>query len=254
MSITTIFSSAYTEVLFRPLLNLLIGITNVLPGHSVGWAIIFVTIIVRLVLLPSFLHQARSMRKNQEKMKEIQHHLAGVKEKHKDDKAKQAEETMKIYREAGINPASGCLPLIVQLPVLLALYRVFFSGLTPETYHFLYSFVGQPSELSFMFFGMSLNDPSLLLGVIAGIFQFIQMKFLAPQQPASPAGQDEETAKMMASMQKNMMYIFPAMTIFIALRLPAALALYWTVSTLFGIGQQLVVKRMLKLEGNPMSI
>src|SRR3989344_4898014 len=126
-----IFSFIYTEILFRPILNLLVGITNVLPGHSVGWAIVIVTIIVRIVLLPSFLHQARSMRKNQDKMKEIQHRIDEVKKKHKDDKTKQAEETMKIYRAAGINPASGCLPLLVQLPILIALYRVFFSGLTP---------------------------------------------------------------------------------------------------------------------------
>ena len=242
-----IFSFIYTEILFRPILNLLVGITNVLPGHSVGWAIVIVTIIVRLVLLPSFLHQARSMRKNQDKMKEIQHRIDEVKKKHKDDKAKQAEETMKIYREAGINPASGCLPLLVQLPILIALYRVFFSGLTPESYQFLYSFVGTPTELSFSFFSIDLGAPSLLLGIIAGIFQFIQMKYLAPQPQSNP-GANEDAAKMMESMQKNMTYIFPAMTVFIALRLPAALALYWTISTLFGIAQQVIVKRSLKLK------
>lgn len=245
-----IFSFLYTEVLFRPLLNLLIGITNVLPGHSVGWAIIFVTIIVRLVLLPSFLHQARAMQKNQEKMKKIQQRIDDAKKKHKNDKAKQAEETMKIYREAGVNPASGCLPLIVQLPVLIALYRVFFSGLTPDTYHFLYQFVAAPQVLAFAFLGINLSTPSLLLGIVAGVFQFIQMKYLTPQ-PASQPGANEETAAMMASMQKNMMYIFPAMTVFISLRLPAALALYWAVSTLFGIVQQLVVKRTLNLTQNP---
>lgn len=244
-----IFSFIYTEILFRPILNLLVGITNVLPGHSVGWAIVIVTIIVRLVLLPSFLHQARSMRKNQDKMKEIQHRIDEVKKKHKDDKAKQAEETMKIYREAGINPASGCLPLLVQLPILIALYRVFFSGLTPESYQFLYSFVGTPTELSFSFLSIDLGAPSLLLGIVAGIFQFIQMKYLAPQPQGNP-GANEDAAKMMESMQKNMTYIFPAMTVFIALRLPAALALYWTISTLFGIAQQVIVKRSLKLKTN----
>lgn len=253
MNITSFPSALYTEVLFRPLLNLLIGVTNALPGHSVGWAIIVVTIIVRLVLLPSFLHQATAMRKNQEKMKQVQGRLDELKRKHKDDKAKQAEETMKVYREAGINPASGCLPLIVQLPVLIALYQVFFSGLTPETYHFLYSFVERPASLSFLFLGVNLSTPSFVMGVIAGVFQFIQMKYLAPQQQSQPAG-NEEAAKMMASMQKNMTYIFPAMTIFIALSLPAALALYWTVSTLFGIAQQIIVKRTLHLDANPPNI
>ncbi len=248
-----IFSLIFTEGLYRPLLNLLIGSANVLPSHSVGWAIIFVTIIVRLILLPSFLHQASAMRKNQDKMSQIQHKIAELKSKHKDDKAKQAEETMRIYREAGINPASGLLPLFVQLPVLIALYQVFFSGLTPETYHYLYSFVAHPTNLSFMFFGIDLGAPSFLLGVIAGIFQFIQMRYLSPAPQSNP-GANEETAKMMASMQKNMMYVFPAMTVFIALRLPAALALYWTISTLFGIAQQIIVKRSLKLNSNPPNI
>lgn len=248
-----IFSFVYTEILFRPILNLLVGITNILPGHSVGWAIVIVTIIVRLVLLPSFLHQARSMRKNQDKMKEIQHRIDEIKKKHKNDKAKQGEETMKIYREAGINPASGCLPLLVQLPILIALYRVFFLGLTPDSYQFLYTFVAEPSALHFAFFGIDLGAPSLLLGVIAGIFQFIQMKYLSPQPQSSP-GANEDAAKMMESMQKNMTYIFPAMTVFIALRLPAALALYWTISTLFGIVQQIIVKRSLKLQSNLPSI
>lgn len=248
-----IISVIYTEALFRPLLNLLIGITNILPGHAVGWAIIVVTIIVRLILLPSFLHQAKVMQKNQEKMKSVQAQLDEAKIKHKDDKAKHAEETMRIYKEAGVNPASGCLPLLIQLPILLALYRVFFSGLTPSTYHYLYSFVAHPAVLSFAFLGINLNNPSLLLGVIAGALQFIQMKFLAPQ-PQSQPGANEETAAMMASMQKNMMYIFPAMTIFIALRLPAALALYWAVSTSFGILQQVIVRKSLHLTSNPPNI
>lgn len=248
-----IISFVYTEVLFRPLLNLLIGITNVLPGHSVGWAIVFVTIIVRLVLLPSFLHQAKTMQRNQEKMKQMKGKLDELKKKHKNDKSKQAEETMRLYREAGVNPASGCLPLIVQLPVLIALYRVFFSGLTPSTYHFLYAFVAIPSALSFTFLTLNLSTPSILLGAIAGVFQFIQMKYLTPA-PQSQPGANDETAAMMASMQKNMMYIFPVMTVFISIRLPAALALYWSVSTLFGIIQQLVVKKSLKLTENPPTI
>jgi YidC/Oxa1 family membrane protein insertase len=248
-----IFSAIYTEGLYRPLLNLLVGIANSMPSHSVGWAIIFVTILVRLVLLPSFLHQATTMRRNQTKMANIQHKIDALKKQHKDDKAKQAQETMKIYREEGINPAGGLLPIFVQLPVLIALYQVFFSGLTPEIYQYLYPFVDHPTNLSFMFFGINLSTPSFLLGLVAGVFQFIQMKYLAPQTPSNP-GSSDETAKMMASMQKNMTYVFPAMTVFIALRLPAALSLYWAVSTLFGIVQQIIVKRSLHLKENPPTI
>lgn len=248
-----IFYLVYTEVLFRPLFNLLVGVTQLLPGHSIGLAIIVVTIIVRLILLPSSLHQAKSMQKNQGKMEKMREELARIKKEHKNDQAAQAQATMRLYKEAGINPASGCLPLLIQLPILLALYRVFLTGIGPESYHFLYSFVSAPSEIQTSFLGLSLTAPSLLFGILAGIGQFVQMKFFTPTPPPQP-GADENTAQMMSSMQKNMAYMFPVMTVFIALRLPAALSLYWVVSTVLGLVQQYVLKRTLKLTGNPTAI
>lgn len=247
------FSFAYNEFLFRPLLNLLVGLTNVIPSHSVGWAIVGVTLLVRLILLPSSLHHAKQMQRNQVKMHGLKEKLDAVKEKHKDDKSKQAEETMRIYREAGINPASGCLPLLIQLPILIALYRVFLVGLSPDTFQYLYSFVAEPTVLQTVFFGIDLGKPSLLLGILAGAGQFAQMKWLSPTPPATP-GANEDAAAMMASMQKNMMYIFPVMTIFISLQLPGALALYWAVSTLIGMLQQYFLKRTLHLEGTPPAV
>lgn len=240
------FSFIYTEVLFRPLFNLLVGITNVLPTHSVGLAIILVTLVVRLILLPPSLHQVKQTQRNQEKMKTVQGKLEALKTTHKDNKGKQAEETMRIYKEAGINPAAGCLPLLVQLPILLALYRVFLTGMGAETVHYLYSFIGHPDQLQTVFLGISLTAPSLLLGVVAGVAQFILMRFATPTPPAAP-GANEDTAQMMQSMQKNMMYFFPVMTVFIALRLPAALALYWVSSTIFAILQQVAIKKILKV-------
>lgn len=247
------FSLAYNEVLFRPLFNLLIGLTNFLPTHNIGWAIIGVTLLVRLALLPSSLHHAKQLQKNQEKMQAMKVKLDELKKLHKDDKAKQAEETMKLYREAGINPASGCLPLLIQLPILIALYRVFLAELTPETYEMLYSFVQAPSTIAFDFLGVNLKEPSLRFGLLAGIGQFIQMKWLSPTPQPTP-GANEDAAAMMASMQKNMMYIFPVMTVFIALQLPAALSLYWAVSTLFGMLQQLLLKRTLHLTTTPPAV
>lgn len=239
----------YTEALFRPLLNLLVGFTNNLPGHNVGWAIVIVTAIVRAALLPLSFHQVKKAHENQSKMGEVQAKIKAVQEKHKDDKTKQAEETMKVYRESGVNPAGGCLPLLIQLPILIALYRVFLAGLTPDVYPMLYGFVGRPENLDLIFFGISLHDPSLRLGVLAGLGQFIQMRFLttAPA-PTDPAADD--AAAMTAAMQRNMMYIFPVMTVFIAMRLPAALALYWLVSTIIGIGQQYVFKRFMGISSS----
>lgn len=248
-----IFSVAYNEVLFRPLFNLLVGITEFIPSHNIGLAIIVMTILVRLLLLPSSIHQARHAQKQQSKMELVRQELEDVKKKFKDDKAKQAEATMAIYRKAGINPASGCLPLLIQLPILIALYKVFLTGIGPETYHFLYSFVPAPDHIETILFGINLGTPNIVLAIVTGIVQFIQMKFMQPT-PAPQPGADENTAKMMASMQKNMAFIFPVMTVFIALQLPAALALYWFTSTLFGLVQQYVLKRALRLSITPAAI
>lgn len=245
------FSFVYNELLFRPLFNLLIGITNFLPTHSIGISIILVTLIVRLVLLPASLHQAKQMHRNQSKMKEVKHELDKIKEKHKNDKTKQAQATMELYRKAGINPAQGCLPLLIQLPILIALYRVFLIGITPETFQYLYTFVSPPGDIQTVFLGINLYQPSLRLGILAGLAQFAQMRIFMPTSSTPQPAGSEQTAQLMASMQKNMAYIFPVMTVFIALQLPAALALYWLITTVFALIQQAILKRTLKLEGSP---
>jgi YidC/Oxa1 family membrane protein insertase len=243
-------SALYTTILIQPIFNILVGITDILPTHTIGWAIIIVTFLIRLILLPSSLHQARQASVTQEKMKKMNVHLEEIRRKHKDDKAKQSEETMRLYRESGINPASGCLPLLIQLPILIALYQVFFRGIGPQTYGLLYPFVPIPGSINFSFFSLALDHPSIILAVLAGIAQFIQVRFFAPAQSAAAPGQSDDTAAAMASMQKNMAYIFPIMTIFIGLRLPGALALYWVTSTLFGVLQQYLVKRSFHLTSN----
>lgn len=243
-----IFSTLYTELLSRPLLNLLIGITALLPGNNVGWAIIIVTLIVRLILLAPSVQQARHQVNQQEKMKGVQKELADIKKKHKDDAAKQSQETMRVYREAGINPAAGCLPLLIQLPILFALYRVFLTGINAGPNEQLYGFVPVLENINTMFLGISLNDPSLLLGVLAGVGQFFLMRISLKAASAQPSA-NEETAQMMMSMQKNMQYFFPVMTVFIAMRLPAALSLYWLASTIFALVQQRLIKRWLKTDG-----
>ncbi len=244
-----IFSLIYTEALFRPLLNLLIGLTNVIPGHYLGVSVIILTLLVRIALLPLSIKQTRSMQNNQSKMKGLQKDMDKIKKQHKDDKSKQAEETMKLYKQAGVNPASGCLPLLIQLPIFIALYRVFLNGIEADSLPLLYSFVSEPATIQAMFFGIDLHSPSILFGVMAGALQFVQMKWLAPQQPAS-AGANESAAAMTASMQKNMMYIFPVMMVFISMQIPAALSLYFVVTTMFAIGQQYALKRIMHLEGN----
>lgn len=240
-----IFTLLYNEVFFRPLFNLLVGVTNLLPTHNVGISIIVVTAIVRVILFPSALHQARHLGRNQQKMADVQQDIKAINEKYKNDPAQKSKATLALYKKAGINPAAGCLPLLVQLPILIALYRVFLIGMGPDTWHSLYAFVGAPTALQLSFLGINLNEPSVRLAVIAGVAQFFQMRLAMAATP-SPAG-DNSNAQLMASMQRNMQYIFPVMTVFISIQLPAALGLYWVVSTLLGIVQHYAFRRFLKI-------
>lgn len=239
----------YNEVLFRPLFNLLVGITNILPRHNVGLSILAVTLLVRLLLLAPAVHQARLMQTNQHKMSSLKEELKKIQERFKANPAKKAEATMALYRRAGINPASGCLPLLIQLPILIALYRVFLVGLGPDTYAYLYSFVSAPATAQLIFLGLDLTQVSVRLALLAGLAQFVLMRLAAPAPPP-PAADGDTQAQLMAGMQRNMAYIFPAMTVFISLQLPAALTLYWVASTIFGIVQQYLFKKYLNLTGS----
>lgn len=249
------FTFLYTEILWRPLFNLLVGFTSLIPGHYMWVSIVLVTLVVRLILLPLSLKQARQTQKSQSKMADLQEELKRIQKQHEGDRQKQAAATMALYRKAGVNPASGCLLLLIQLPILIALYRVFLTEIGPSSTHFLYSFVNLPEAINLSFVGITLTEPSVWLAVIAGIAQFIQVRFFSPAPTPTPmAGGNESSAKMMAGMQRNMAYVFPAMTVFISLQLPSALALYWIISILLAIAQQRLLQKALHLASLPPTV
>ena len=229
------FLNLYHEGIYRPLLNLLIYVYNVLPGHDIGIVIILLTLLIRLLLAPSF-HKSL---KSQSDMNALQPKLAELKEKHKDDKEGQAKAMMDLYKENKINPLSSCLPLLIQLPILIALYQVFQKTLGGSV-EGLYTFVQNPGTINPYFLGLiNLSKPSLAFGVIAGLAQFWQSKITMPSTP-----NQDSTAKIMA-MQTT--YVLPFVSAFIALRLPAGLPLYWIITTLFAVGQQYYIMRQRKL-------
>src|SRR3990167_7587577 len=189
--------SIYHELLYRPILNLLVYLYNVIPGHDIGLAIIFVTLIIRLVLYPSF----RSSLKSQKALQEIQPKMEEVKDKHKDDKQAQMEAMMKVYKEHKVNPLSSCLPLIIQLPVILALFQVLNTQLPKTTIEGLYTFINNPGSLDPVTFGIvNLANPNAILAAVAAILQFIQTKMLQAKTP--PGQKMEMTANIL---QKQML-------------------------------------------------
>ncbi|PJA47216.1 hypothetical protein CO172_02645 [Candidatus Uhrbacteria bacterium CG_4_9_14_3_um_filter_36_7] len=232
----------YLELLYRPLFNLLIWLYEILPGADIGFAIIAISILIKLVLWPF----SRSSLKSQKALQEIQPKIDALKEKFKDDKEGMAKAMMELYKEEKVNPLSSCLPLLIQLPILFALYAVLRDGFNPESLIHLYSFIPNPGEINSLFLGrMDLSKPHVILAVLAGVFQFIQTKMLMRKQPPKEL-QKKEGAKdenMLAIMNKNMLYFMPLMTIFIGVSLPGGLVLYWTVMNLLSIVQQFFMFR-----------
>ncbi len=218
-------------------LMLLIWIYNIVPGNDLGIAIILLTILIRFILYPlskKAIQSQKAISFLQPKIKEIQ-------KKYK-NKEEQAKVMMELYKKHKVNPMAGCLPILIQLPILIALYRVFFSGLNMETLNILYGFIQRPDSLNLMFLGLiNLSQKNIFLAILAGFFQFIQSKMILPQNitkdKSKSGGLDFSSI-----MSQQMLYFMPMITIFIAWNLPSALPLYWIVITIFGIVQQYFTK------------
>ena len=226
----------FNEALVRPLFNLLVWTYNIIPGHDFGVSIILVTVFLRVLLYPL----SDKALKSQKALQELQPKIKELQKKFK-EKEEQARAMMAFYKEHKVSPFSGCLPLLIQLPILIGLYRVFLTGLEPESLSTLYPFVQNPGALNPMFVGLvSLAEPSRILAVLAGLAQFLQAKSVFQRSDGGSSASGGEFAQ---SMQKSMIYMMPLFMIFIAWNLPAGLALYWVVTMLFSLGQQIVVNK-----------
>ncbi len=229
--------SLFNIVLFRPLFNALVLIYQFVPGRDFGLAVIVLTVIIRLIIYPLM---AKSI-KSQKMLSDIQPKIQEIQRQYEKDKEKQAKEMMALYQKEKANPFGGCLPLLIQLPVMIALYRVFWKGLDPETMSYLYSFVPNPGPIDPVFIGLiDLSKPFFLLAVLAGIVQFFQSKMIMPKTDKK-AKQNDQMARFSNLMQKQMIYFFPFFTVIILLNFPSAIALYWIVTALFSILQQKLI-------------
>lgn len=239
-------------ILYRPLYNALIFLVWLIPGHNVAWAIIILTIVIRLILLPSSLKAARA----QIKLRDLQPELAKIQAEHKDDKTKQSQAVMEFYKKHKVSPWGSCLPLLIQFPILIILYYVFINGLGTQRFDLLYSFVPRPEFIKTIWLGIDLAKPDRwVLPIITGALQFIQGWQMQPKRRKTEDGSQKDKGQEMSQMMtRQMLYLMPVFTIIIAMRLPAALPLYWGITTLFGIGQQWWAGRSLKHEAGSMKI
>ena len=203
-------------------------------------AIILLTIVIRLIFSPLSVKALKS----QKQLNMLQPKMRELQDKHKGDRAALGQATMTLYKEHGVNPLGGCLPLLIQLPILLALYSALNYSIKPDGLAMIYPFVENPgsiNEISLWFINLAKKAP--LLGVLAGGLQFVQSRLsLANQKKGDNKAPPDPTAQM----TKQMLYFFPIMFIIIAWNLPAGLVLYWVITTLFSIAEQTYINKKFK--------
>lgn len=232
----------WTEIFFRPIFNTLIFLISIIPGQNLGWGIILLTLIIKLILLgPN--HKAL---RAQKAMQKIQPQLDALKIKYKDEPQKLASETMAIWKKYKVSPMSSCLPMLIQFPILIALFYVVKEGLHTFNPDILYSTLKNVdlSTINPNFLGIiDLTKTNIIvLPIIVGGLQFFQMHLTLGKTKSDKLVKSDKVNPM--PMMNNMMkYFMPLMIAVFTASLPAAVGFYWGTSTLFGIGQQFFVNR-----------
>ncbi|MBI2108999.1 MAG: YidC/Oxa1 family membrane protein insertase [Parcubacteria group bacterium] len=241
----------FNTILYEPLLNGLIFLVGVIPYGDVGFAVIILTLLVKIILFPL----SHKSVKTQRKMKEVEPEIKKIKEKYSKDKQEQAKKVMELYKQHSLNPFSGCLFFAIQMPIIIALYWVFWKGLTNGiNADLLYSFITVPESVHFNFLGfIDMTGRSYFLAAFAGISQYIQLQLSLPATPVSSlkAGGSfkDEFAR---NFTFQMRYVFPVFVFIISYTISSAVALYWAVSNIFMIGHELLVRRKARaIASNP---
>ena len=231
------FIEIYNTILYEPLFNLLVFFYNIVPGNDIGLAIILLTIFIKLILSPFFIQSIKAQRA----MQTLQPKLDELKEKFKDEKDKLGPAIMELYKKEKVSPFSSCLPLLIQLPFLIAVYQVFRTGLANGSLDKVYSFITNPGAIDPISFGIvDLGQASIFMAVLAGGAQFLQSKIMLGKTKKMQTN-TKAKSPMASAMGKQMMYFMPIITIVIGANFPAGLTFYWLLTTLFSVAQQYFV-------------
>ncbi len=237
-------SFIWHTIFFDPIYNSLVFFIDIVRGGDVGIAIICTVILVKTIILPISLKAART----QLAMQILEPKLAKIKEEYKDKRDVQALKTMEVFKEAKVNPFSSILLLIIQIPIIIALYFAVYTGggiaLPLINTGLLYSFIPNPETVSMMFLGlMDITQKSIWLAALAGLTQYIHTRLsLPPSKPRDPNAEPNFKDDFTRSMQMQMRYVMPILIFFVAYTISAAIALYFTISNIMAIGQEYVVR------------
>lgn len=223
----------FYQIFVQPLFNLLVLLYKHVAFEDLGVAIILLTLLIRFILYPLFYKAFRS----QTIMQKIQPEIKRIQKEFKDDKERQVKEMMVLWKENKVNPFSSFFMLLIQLPVIFALYRIFLAGFTEETFAGLYGFISAPIDPHNSLLGLiNLTEPNMLVVGLAAISQYFQAKMsLSRQKP--------QEADKAAQLNQKMVFIGPALTLIILPQFPAAVGLYWLTTTVFSVFQQKAINK-----------
>lgn len=230
---------------FDPIYNSLVFFIDVIPGGDVGVAIILTTILVKVVLLPLSIKAA----KTQYVMRQIEPELKALKEKFKDKREEQARAMMELYRKSGINPFASIFLVLLQLPIIISLYFSVARGggvpLPEINIDLLYAFIPQPQTITMVFLGIiDITTKSIPLALLAGVLQFFHAQLTIPKAEPKAEGTEPSFKDDFArSLQLQMRYVMPAIIAVVAYTTSAAIAIYFTVSSITAIAQEYIVRK-----------
>lgn len=239
------WSTIWHTIFFDPIYNGLVFFIDVVPGGDVGIAIILITIIVKVLLLPLSIKVART----QKIQRELEPKLKEIKEKFKNKREELARATMDVYKEAGLNPFASILLAFIQLPIIIALYLSVYRGggipLPEINTDLLYTFIPTPETVNMLFVDLiDMAGKSLPLAFLAGITQYVHSHISLPKpEPRKSDAEPNLKEDFARSMQAQMRYVMPLLIFFVAYTISAAIALYFTVSNLVAIAQEFVVRK-----------
>lgn len=222
----------FNEILKKPILNFVVFLYNNLGDF--GLAIIILTVVIRILIYPL----SKKALASQKKISGLRPKIKEIEEKYKDNKEEKARRTLALYKEHSINPFAGFAPILLQIPVFLALFSVLGTIFDPNNLNNLYNFINRPEVLNPMFLGLlDLSKPNRLLALGLSVSQFFQSKMLLDQQKEQ-INKNDQKSDFAIMMNKQMTYFFPVLLFFIGSKFAGGLSLYWLVSNLFSIIQQ----------------
>lgn len=224
----------FHEVLLRPILNLLVFLYSTL-GNDFGLAIIAATLLVRIIVSPLSIKTTRS----QQALAKLNPQVEEIRKK-VTDPAAQSQAIMRLYKENNVSPLSGCLPLLIQLPIIIALYQALLAGFKPENTALLYGFINDPGTIHPISFGfLNITLPNHILAIVAGVFQWVQAK-------VAMLVQSQTTSNGTASaLNSQMLYLFPLMLVVISWNLAAGVTVYFISSSIIALVEQWLVRRFI---------